>query len=90
MSIAEHEQRIRALEAAVVELKSYVSAPDSDRNDTGADSAILDTDHPLLPGIPPKESKRLKARLSVVQRGRRDFGLSLTEWISLCLGEADE
>jgi len=90
MSIAEHEQRIRALEAAVIELKSNVPAPDDDWNDMGGDGGILETDHPLLPGIPPKESKRLKARVSVVQRGRRDLGLSATEWVNLCLGEADE
>lgn len=90
MSIAEHERRIRALEAAVIELKSKVPAPNADRTHTSADSVILGIDHPLFPGVPPRESKRLKARLSVVQRGRRDVGLSSNEWVSLCLGEADE
>lgn len=90
MSIAEYERRIRALEAAVIDLKSNVPASDADQIDRGGDGVSLETDHPLLPGIPPKESKRLQARLSVVQPGRRDLGLSSTEWVRLCLGEADE
>ena len=90
MSIAEHEQRIRALEAAVIELESRVPARDADRSGIGVDGAIMDAEHPLTPGVPPKGSKRLQAKLSVVQRGRRDLGLSTTEWASLYLGEADE
>ena len=90
MSIAEHERRIQALEAAVIELKSNVSASDTDQIDRGGEDVRLETDHPLLPGIPPKESKRLQAKLSVVRPGRRDLGLSSTEWVRLCLGEADE
>lgn len=90
MSIAKHEQRIRALEAAVIELNSNVPAADAERNDRESDAEILLTEHPLVPGVPAKGSTRLKARLSVVQRGRRDLGLSTTEWSSLDLGEADE
>jgi hypothetical protein len=89
MSSAEHEQRIRALEAAVIELKSHLPAPNADRKQIVDDGVISETDHPLLPGIPPKASKRLKAKLSVVRRGRRDLGLSTTEWANLYLGEAD-
>jgi hypothetical protein len=90
MSIAEHEQRIRALEAAVVELKSKVANGDANRNDNGGDAAISQTEYPLVPAVPPKASKRHKARLSVIQQGRRDLGLSTTEWSTLDLGEASE
>jgi hypothetical protein len=90
MSIAEHEQRIRALEAAVIELKSKVPARDADWSDIGVGGTIMDAEHPLTRGVPPTGSKRLQAKLSVVRRGRRDLGLSTTEWVSLYLGEADE
>jgi len=90
MSIAEHEQRIRALEAAVVELKSKVADADAHRNDNGGDALILQTEHPLVPGVPPKASKRHKARLSVIQQGHRDLGLSMTECSALDLGESSE
>lgn len=72
MSIAQHEQRIRTLEAAVIDLKSRVSDPDGDRNGRSRDDVIFDIEHPLLPGIPPKESMRVPATLSLVQRGRQN------------------
>jgi hypothetical protein len=90
MSIAEHEQRIRALEVAVDELRSHLPAADADRAQRSNHDVILATEHPLVPGVPPKESKRLRARLTMVERGRCDLALSPTQWNSLHLGEADE
>lgn len=90
MSIAEHEERIRALEAAVTELKSQLPADEANHSSGLDEGVIQGTDHPLVPGVPPKQSVLLRAKVAAVQEGPSDFGLSPAEWSRLDLRNADE
>jgi hypothetical protein len=90
VSITAYEQRLQALEAVVADLRSKQSAREVDRTCGVTDDLIPDVDQPLVPAVPPKQSSRLRARLSCVQPGPRSLGLSQAEWAALNLGEADE
>jgi hypothetical protein len=89
MSIAEHEQRIRALELAVTDLTSRQRPSESRHARDSDDDLVSDVDHPLVPAVPPKQVKRLRANVTVIQPGARDLGLSTTQWASLNIEETD-
>lgn len=91
MSIAAYEQRLQALEAAVADIRSQQSARDADRTCRPTDDDLTpDVDHLLVPAVSPKQRLRLPAKLSRVEAGPRNLGLSQAEWAALNIGEADE
>ena len=90
MSIAEYEQRIRALEAAVVELRNRVPTSITDSNALDADAIMENVECPLVPSVPTAESQRIRARLSSIRIGRHDLALSTREWAGLDLGDVGE
>ena len=90
VSIASYEQRLQVLEAAVADLRSQQSAPEVERTCRLTGDVIPDVDQPLVPAVPPKRSLRLRAKLSCVQLGPLNLGLSQAEWAALNCGEADE
>lgn len=90
MSTAASEQRIQALEAAVADLRSQPSAREADRTCATHGDLTPDVEQPLVPAVPPKQLQRLRARVTCVHEGPRDFGLSHTEWAALNLQKSDE
>ncbi len=90
MSTSENEQRIQSLEMAVFQLQSSLGLPQAGRSNIGDDEVEGEGEYPLIPGVPPKESKRFRAHVSVLRSGRRDLGLSKAEWTSLGLEEDDD
>lgn len=90
MSTATHEQRLQALEAAVAELRSQQSAGQTDRSAGPLDGLPKDAEKPFVPGVPPKNAMRLRARLASVGPAPRGLGLSQSQWAALSLEEADE
>lgn len=90
MAIVEREQRVRALEAAVIELRSKVPVPNREQSNVDGENMIMDVKGPLIPCFPPKGSKCLPARIRVVQGGRRILSSSSTELVCLSLGDAHE
>ncbi|MGO8747834.1 MAG: hypothetical protein ACLQNE_17815 [Thermoguttaceae bacterium] len=90
MSMATHEQRLQALEAAVADLRSQPSARETNRCDEPLDDLPRDAEQPLVPGVPPKNAIRLRAKLASVEPAPQGLGLSQSEWAALYLEEADE
>ena len=76
--------------AAVADIRSQQSARDADRTCRPTDDLTPDVDHLLVPAVPPKQLSRLPAKLSRVEAGPRNLGLSQAEWAALNIGEADE
>jgi hypothetical protein len=89
MSMAAYEQRLQALEAAVADLRSQQSARETGRSGRPLDGLPPDAEQPLVPGVPPKDVMRLRARLTSVESAPQGLGLSQSEWGALCLEEAD-
>ena len=87
MSIAAYEQRLQALEMAVADLRSQQSARQVDRTSGPTDDLTPDADQPLVPAVPPKHLSRLRARLSCVQPGPRNLGLSPPNGLRCSLGK---
>lgn len=90
MSTAAYEQRIQALEAVVADLRSRQSAREADRTRATHDDLAPQVEEPLVPAVPPKQSRRLRARVACVHEGPRDLALSPAEWAALNLQESDE
>jgi type II secretory pathway pseudopilin PulG len=90
MSTATHEQRLQALEAAVADLRSQQSAGQTDRSGGPLDGLPPDAEQPLVPGVPPKNAMRFRAKLASVGPAPRGLGLSQSQWATLNLEEADE
>jgi type II secretory pathway pseudopilin PulG len=90
MSMATYEQRLQALEAAIADLRSEQSARQTDRSAAPLDGLPPGAEQPLVPGVPPKNAMRLRARLTSVEPAPRGLGLSQSEWAALKLEEADE
>jgi len=89
MSMAAYEQRLQALEAAVADLRSQQSAQ-ADRSVGPLDDLPHDAEQAFVPGVPPKNAMRVRARLTGVEPAPRGLGLSPSEWASLNIEEADE
>jgi len=90
MSTVTHEQRLQALEAAIADLRSQQSTGQTDRSDGPLDGLPHDAEQPLVPGVPPKNAMRLRAKLASVGPAPRGLGLSQSQWATLNLEEADE
>jgi hypothetical protein len=90
MSTVTYEQRIQALEAAVADLTLQQSSKQADRVCAAHGDLTLDIEHPLTPAVPPKQSRRLRARVVAVHEEPQGFGLSETEWTALNCRESDE
>lgn len=90
MSTVTYEQRIQALEAAIADLTLRQSSNQSDRDCAAHGDLALDIEQSLVPAVPPKQSKRLLARVVAVHEGPRSFGLSDSEWTALNCRESDE
>ena len=79
MSMAELEQRIQALEATVDLLQSKMPHQNDEAAGIDSNDVISGTELPTMLGVPPKESGRLRAKITVVVDGPRDLGLSPSE-----------
>ncbi len=90
MSSATHEQRLQALEAAVAELRSQQSAGQTDRSGGPLDGLPKDAEKPFVPGVPPKNAMRLRAKIVSVGSAPHGLGLSQSQWATFNLEEVDE
>ncbi len=94
MTVAQFEERLLALEQAVVRLEEKVGppappptngAPDGPDEDEIIDGVEFD----FVPNVPPKETFVLKGVIVSIEPGRQDLALSPEEWDSLFLERDD-
>lgn len=90
MSTVTYEQRLQALEAAVADLRSQQSVRQTDRSGGPLDGLPPDAEQPFVPGVPPKNTVRLRAKLIGLEPAPQGLGLSERQWAALNLEESDE
>lgn len=77
--LAEHEQRIAALETQVARLLDGRTRTDE-----------LETEQPMTLNAPPKQEIQTRGKILWARRAAEDLALSNEEWDSLRAGEGDE